>query len=153
MPGLSVAFAFKTGLFNIGAAGQYTLGAYGALYCAIMLKLPWFVCLIVATIQMCIRDRAKAEGQQFVHAALDKVFRCLCHDNVQFRPAEFKQSLAAHPAGRSDLLVHLAAAAAHHSNVCELGHTLGHRLEQSRALCTAGGGKGLSLIHIWTGPS
>ena len=50
MTGLSVAFAFKTGLFNIGAAGQYTLGAYGALYCAIMLKLPWFVCLIVATI-------------------------------------------------------------------------------------------------------
>ena len=28
MTGLSVAFAFKTGLFNIGAAGQYTLGAY-----------------------------------------------------------------------------------------------------------------------------
>ncbi len=36
MTGLSVAFAFKTGLFNIGAAGQYTLGAYGALYCAIV---------------------------------------------------------------------------------------------------------------------
>ena len=31
MTGLSVGFAFKTGLFNIGAAGQYTLGAYGAL--------------------------------------------------------------------------------------------------------------------------
>ena len=54
MTGLSVAFAFKTGLFNIGAAGQYTLGAYGALYCAIMLKLPWFVCLIVATILRCV---------------------------------------------------------------------------------------------------
>ena len=26
MTGLSVAFAFKTGLFNIGAAGQYTVG-------------------------------------------------------------------------------------------------------------------------------
>ena len=50
MTGLSVAFAFKTGLFNIGAAGQYTLGAYGALYCAIMLKLPWFVCLLVAAL-------------------------------------------------------------------------------------------------------
>ena len=50
MTGLSVAFAFKTGLFNIGAAGQYTLGAYGALYCAIMLKMPWYVCLIAATI-------------------------------------------------------------------------------------------------------
>ena len=50
MTGLSVAFAFNTGLFNIGAAGQYTLGAYGALYCAIMLKLPWFVCLLVAAL-------------------------------------------------------------------------------------------------------
>ena len=37
MTGLSVGFAFKTGLFNIGAAGQYTLGAFGALYCAIVL--------------------------------------------------------------------------------------------------------------------
>lgn len=50
MTGLSVAFAFKTGLFNIGAAGQYTLGAYGALYCAIMLKMPWYICLLAATL-------------------------------------------------------------------------------------------------------
>jgi len=50
MTGLSVAFAFKTGLFNIGAAGQYTLGAYGALYCAIMLHMPWYVCLLAATL-------------------------------------------------------------------------------------------------------
>ena len=32
MTGLSVAFAFKTGLFNIGAAGQYTVGIFGALF-------------------------------------------------------------------------------------------------------------------------
>ena len=50
MTGLSDAFDFKISLFNIGAAGQYTLGAYGARYCAIMLKMPWYVCLIVATI-------------------------------------------------------------------------------------------------------
>jgi len=48
MTGLSVAFAFKTGLFNIGAAGQYTVGAYFALYSAIILKMPWWVCLIAA---------------------------------------------------------------------------------------------------------
>ena len=41
MTGLSVAFAFKTGLFNIGAAGQYTLGAFGALYFALVLEMPW----------------------------------------------------------------------------------------------------------------
>ena len=50
MTGLSVAFAFKTGLFNIGAAGQYTVGAYFALYCAIILKMPWWACLIAAAI-------------------------------------------------------------------------------------------------------
>ena len=50
MTGLSVAFAFKTGLFNIGAAGQYTLGAYGALYCAIVLHLPWYVGLVASAI-------------------------------------------------------------------------------------------------------
>ena len=50
MTGLSVAFAFKTGLFNIGAAGQYTLGAYGALYCAIVLHLPWYVGLIASAV-------------------------------------------------------------------------------------------------------
>ena len=50
MTGLSVGFAFKTGLFNIGAAGQYTLGAFGALYCAIVLQLPWYVCLLAAMV-------------------------------------------------------------------------------------------------------
>ena len=48
MTGLSVAFAFKTGLFNIGAAGQYTLGAFFALYSAIVLKMPWWACLIAS---------------------------------------------------------------------------------------------------------
>ena len=48
MTGLSVDFAFKTGLFNIGAAGQYTLGAFGALYCAIVLQWPWYLCLLAA---------------------------------------------------------------------------------------------------------
>ena len=48
MTGLSVGFAFKTGLFNIGAAGQYTLGAFAALYCAIVLQLPWYLCLLAA---------------------------------------------------------------------------------------------------------
>lgn len=32
MTGLSVGFAFKTGLFNIGASGQFTMGAFTAIY-------------------------------------------------------------------------------------------------------------------------
>lgn len=50
MTGLSVAFAFKTGLFNIGAAGQYTVGAFCALYSAIILKMPWWACLIASAV-------------------------------------------------------------------------------------------------------
>jgi simple sugar transport system permease protein len=32
MTGLSVGFAFKTGLFNIGSSGQFTFGAFAAIY-------------------------------------------------------------------------------------------------------------------------
>ena len=32
MTGLSVGFAFKTGLFNIGASGQYTMGMFAGIY-------------------------------------------------------------------------------------------------------------------------
>lgn len=46
--GLSVLFAYKTGMFNIGVAGQYTLGAFGALYFAIALDSPWWICIIFA---------------------------------------------------------------------------------------------------------
>ena len=50
MTGLSVGFAFKTGLFNIGATGQYTVGAAAALIGAIQFQLPWYVCLLFALI-------------------------------------------------------------------------------------------------------
>ena len=35
MCSLSVLFAYKVGLFNIGAAGQYVIGAGASLYCAL----------------------------------------------------------------------------------------------------------------------
>ena len=50
MCGLSVGFAFKTGLFNIGASGQYTMGAFFALLCAIQFQMPWFVCLLAGAV-------------------------------------------------------------------------------------------------------
>ena len=40
MTGLSVGFAFKMGLFNIGASGQYTMGLFFALYVGFMVGLP-----------------------------------------------------------------------------------------------------------------
>ena len=48
MCGLSVLFAYKVGLFNIGAAGQYVVGVGASLYLALALHMPWYVCLIAA---------------------------------------------------------------------------------------------------------
>src|SRR5690606_14636679 len=48
MTGLSVGFANKMGLFNIGASGQYTMGMYFALYVAFMWDLPDSIHWIVA---------------------------------------------------------------------------------------------------------
>ena len=48
MCALSVLFANKAGLFNIGAAGQYVVGAGACLYMALALNLPWWACLLGA---------------------------------------------------------------------------------------------------------
>jgi ABC-type uncharacterized transport system permease subunit len=54
MTGLAVGFAFKMGLFNIGASGQYTMGMFFALYAGFMWKLPaglhWIVCVIAGLV-------------------------------------------------------------------------------------------------------
>ena len=50
--GLSVAFSFRTGVFNIGAEGQFVVGALAACVLGIMLKLPpvlhALVCVLAA---------------------------------------------------------------------------------------------------------
>ena len=48
MCALSVLFAYKVGMFNIGVAGQYVAGACAALYAALAWNLPWYLCLILA---------------------------------------------------------------------------------------------------------
>ena len=48
MCALSVLFAYKVGMFNIGAAGQYVAGACAALYVALKFEMPWYVCLLAA---------------------------------------------------------------------------------------------------------
>lgn len=40
LTGLSVAFAFKTGMFNIGAEGQFVVGSLAACVVGILVKLP-----------------------------------------------------------------------------------------------------------------
>jgi len=48
--GLSVAIAFKAGLFNIGAQGQFIFGAIGASYVGFHYELPIFIHVIVAIV-------------------------------------------------------------------------------------------------------
>jgi simple sugar transport system permease protein len=50
MCALSVLFAYKVGMFNIGAAGQYVAGACAALYAALAWNMPWYVCLLLAMV-------------------------------------------------------------------------------------------------------
>ena len=50
MCALSVLFAYKVGMFNIGVAGQYVAGACGCLYAALAWKLPWLPCLVIGMI-------------------------------------------------------------------------------------------------------
>lgn len=48
LTGLSVTFAFKTGLFNIGAEGQYIMGSLFATLVALFLPLPSFLLIPAA---------------------------------------------------------------------------------------------------------
>jgi ABC-type uncharacterized transport system permease subunit len=54
MTGLAVGFAFKMGLFNIGASGQYTMGMFFAMYVGFMWDLPagirWVACVVAGMI-------------------------------------------------------------------------------------------------------
>ena len=48
MCALAILFAYKVGLFNIGAAGQYCFGAALCLYAALGLKWSWLPCMLLA---------------------------------------------------------------------------------------------------------
>ncbi len=50
MCALSVLFAYKVGLFNIGAAGQYVIGACASLYAALSWGWSWLPCLLFAIV-------------------------------------------------------------------------------------------------------
>lgn len=55
LTGLSVGFAFKTGLFNIGAPGQFLMGAYFAVYVGIRFtflpdSIHWIIALVAGLI-------------------------------------------------------------------------------------------------------
>ena len=47
---LSILFAYKVGLFNIGTAGQYVAGACASLYAALAWGWGWLPCMLLAVI-------------------------------------------------------------------------------------------------------
>lgn len=50
MCSLSIIFAYKVGLFNIGVAGQYVIGSCACLYGALVLHLSWIPCILLAAV-------------------------------------------------------------------------------------------------------
>ena len=50
MCALSVLFAYKVGMFNIGVAGQYVAGACACLYGALAWNLPWYACMVLGMV-------------------------------------------------------------------------------------------------------
>ena len=50
MCALSVLFCYKVGLFNIGAAGQYVVGACACIYGALGFGWSWLPCMILAVV-------------------------------------------------------------------------------------------------------
>ena len=50
MCSLSVLFAYKVGLFNIGVAGQYVVGSCASIYAALAWHWGWFLCLLFAIV-------------------------------------------------------------------------------------------------------
>ena len=54
MCSLSILFAYKVGLFNIGAAGQYVAGACACLYAALAWGWGWLPCMLFAIVAAAI---------------------------------------------------------------------------------------------------
>lgn len=75
MCSLSVLFAYKAGLFNIGAAGQYVVGAGASLYFALKFGAPWYVCLIAAIVISALV--AGISGALKVYFNVSEVISCI----------------------------------------------------------------------------
>lgn len=48
--GLSVLFAYKAGLFNIGVGGQYCIAIAASIWAALVWHAPWWVCTLFAVV-------------------------------------------------------------------------------------------------------
>jgi len=75
MCSLSVLFAWKVGLFNIGAAGQYVIGVGAALYLALQFHMPWYICLIAAIV--CAAIVGGISGALKAYFNVNEVISCI----------------------------------------------------------------------------
>lgn len=75
MCALSVLFANKAGLFNIGAAGQYVAGAAAGLYCALAWNLPWPLCALAAMLAGALLGAAS--GALKAYRNVNEVISCI----------------------------------------------------------------------------
>lgn len=75
MCSLSILFAYKVGLFNIGASGQYTVAAGACLYLALKCHMPWYVCLLAAMVAGAILGAAA--GALKTYCNVNVVIACI----------------------------------------------------------------------------
>ncbi len=75
MCSLSILFAYKVGLFNIGASGQYSVGACAALYLALKFQIPWWDCIIAAMIAGALLG--SISGALKSYANVNEVLSCI----------------------------------------------------------------------------
>ena len=75
MCSLSVLFAYKVGLFNIGAAGQYVAGAGACIYCAVGLGWHWLPCMLVAVLAGALIG--SISGILKAHRNVNEVISCI----------------------------------------------------------------------------
>ena len=75
MCSLSVLFAYKVGLFNIGASGQYTVGAGAALFLALQFHMPWYVCIIAAALTAGLLGAASGALKAYLN--VNEVIACI----------------------------------------------------------------------------
>ena len=72
---LSVLFAYKVGLFNIGASGQFSVGTGFALYFAIHYNAPWWVCILLAMIGGALLGMASGALKAYLN--VNEVIACI----------------------------------------------------------------------------
>ncbi|MCL1997017.1 MAG: ABC transporter permease [Defluviitaleaceae bacterium] len=85
MTGLSVGFAYKTGLFNIGATGQFTFGAFAAIYVGVEFQfLPPAIRIITALVaaMLCGALWAAIPGLLKAYRNVHEVISCIMSNYI-----------------------------------------------------------------------